>query len=185
MTPPERLTTQRLLLRPPTAGDLPALAALHADATVMAYFRSPMDRTDSDAFMARAAAHREAHGFGFWTVERRTDGAVLGLVGLLVPTFTAHFTPCVEIGWRLARTHWGQGYAGEAATATLAFGFDALGLAEIVAFTVPANRRSWRLMERLGMRRDPRDDFDHPNLPPGHALRRHVLYRIAAPTGRG
>ena len=180
MSPPDRVATARLLLRPPAAADLSALAALHADPEVMAHFRATLDREASDAFMARAAAHRAAHGFGFWTIERRQDGAVLGLVGLLVPTFDAPFTPCVEIGWRLARAEWGRGYAREAAAATLDFGFDALGLDEIVAFTVPANRRSWRLMERLGMTRDAADDFDHPNLPPGHPLRRHVLYRLGA-----
>jgi ribosomal-protein-alanine N-acetyltransferase len=103
----------------------------------------------------------------------------VGFVGLSVPRFEAHFTPCVEIGWRLAREHWGRGYAGEGARAALAFGFDALGLDEIVSFTVPRNLRSRRVMERIGMACDPAGDFDHPALPEGHALRRHVLYRMA------
>ncbi len=185
MTPPAALDTARLRLRPPVAADLDDLAAMHADPEVMAHFRTPLDRAASDAFMAQMAAHRERHGFGAWTLERRSDGAVVGLAGLLVPTFDAPFTPCVEISWRLARPHWGKGYALEAAAAALAFGFDDLGLDRIVAFTVPANQRSWRLMERLWMRRDPADDFDHPNLPHGHPLRRHVLYRRSSAAWRG
>ena len=102
----------------------------------------------------------------------------VGFVGLAVPGFQAPFTPCVEIGWRLAVEHWGHGYATEAARAALDCGFQRLGLEEIVAFTVPANRRSRRVMERLGMTWSAADDFDHPRLPPGHPLRRHVLYRV-------
>ncbi len=106
------------------------------------------------------------------------SGAFIGFVGLSVPSFTAHFTPCVEIGWRLMKEHWGNGYASEAAAACLRFGFENLKLQEIVAFTVPLNKRSIGVMERMGMSRDPADDFDHPKLLPGHPLRRHVLYRI-------
>ena len=102
----------------------------------------------------------------------------VGFVGLSVPTFEAHFTPCVEVGWRLARAHWGRGYATEAAGAALTFGFSDVGLDEVVSFTVPHNRPSRRVMQRLGMRRDPAEDFEHPSLPEGHPLRRHVLYRL-------
>jgi ribosomal-protein-alanine N-acetyltransferase len=111
-------------------------------------------------------------------VERVADGVLLGFTGLARPSFEAPFTPAVEIGWRLAAHAWGQGYATEAARAALAFGFATVGLEEIVSFTVPANERSRRVMERIGMTHDPRDDFDHPKLPPGHPLRRHVLYRL-------
>jgi RimJ/RimL family protein N-acetyltransferase len=104
--------------------------------------------------------------------------AFIGFVGLSVPRFVAHFTPCVEIGWRLSKEHWGNGYASEAATACLRFGFEKLTLKQIVAFTVPLNKRSIGVMERIGMSRNPADDFDHPNLPPGDRLRRHVLYRM-------
>ncbi|MFW5679073.1 MAG: GNAT family N-acetyltransferase [Pseudomonadota bacterium] len=180
----EALTTARLTLRPPVPADGAAHAAMHADPEVMAHFQATLEGDAHAAFMARAQAHRERHGFGFWTVERRSDGAVAGLVGLLVPTFEAPFTPCVEISWRLARPFWGKGYALEAAAACLAFGFEDLALEEIVGFTVPANRRSWRLMEQLWMVRDPADDFDHPNLPTGHPLRRHVLYRRRAAAWR-
>lgn len=110
------------------------------------------------------------------------ERAGIGAAGLAVPTFPAHFTPCVEITWRLAPEYWGHGYAQEAARAARYTAFVHLGLAEVVAFTSPENERSWRVMERLGMQRDPRDDFDHPNLPPEHPLRRHVLYRLAAST---
>ena len=103
----------------------------------------------------------------------------IGFIGLSIPQFEAHFTPCVEIGWRLARAEWGKGYASEGARAALAFGFERLGLAEIVSFTAVSNLRSRRVMERIGMQRRAAEDFDHPNLPEGHPLRRHVLYRIA------
>ncbi len=109
-----------------------------------------------------------------------TDGAFLGVTGLSRPSFEAPFTPAVEVGWRFAREAWGHGYATEAAKAAVEFGFETLGLREIVSFTVPANERSWRVMERLGMKRDPVDDFEHPRLPEGHPLRRHFLYRLRA-----
>jgi RimJ/RimL family protein N-acetyltransferase len=102
----------------------------------------------------------------------------VGFVGLNVPKLQAHFTPCVEVGWRLAYDHWGRGYATEAARAAIEFGFTNAGLDQIVSFTVPVNRRSRRVMERVGMTHSPADDFDHPNLAEGHRLRRHVLYRL-------
>lgn len=112
-------------------------------------------------------------------MERRADGEFLGFVGLAAPSFAAPFTPCVEVGWRLAPEAWGHGYATEGAREAVRFGFERLGLAQIVSFTVPANVRSRAVMERLGMTHDPADDFDHPNLPVGHPLRSHVLYRLA------
>ena len=131
--------------------------------------------------VARIRAHFARHGFGFWAVEVPGVAEFIGLVGLAVPRFEAHFTPCVEIGWRLARAHWGRGYATEAARAALDFGFRDLNLDEIVAFTVPTNRRSRAVMERIGMTRSAADDFDHPAIPEGHPLRRHVLYRARRP----
>ena len=172
------LVTERLVLRPWRPADRAPFAALNADPAVMEHFPAPLTREESDAMIARAEAHLDQHGFGPWAVEVRGGAPVIGFVGLVVPRFTAHFTPCVEIGWRLARAHWGHGYATEAARAALAFGFGTVGLAEIVSFTVPANVRSIAVMERLGMTRDPAGDFEHPNLPEGHPLRRHVLYRI-------
>jgi RimJ/RimL family protein N-acetyltransferase len=136
-------------------------------------------REESDARAARISEHFERHGFGLWAVEAMGLADFIGFAGLSTPAFTAHFTPAVEIGWRLAFEYWGQGYATEAARAALGFAFSQLQLAEVVSFTVPANQRSRRVMERLGMTRTPVDDFEHPNLPPGHALSRHVLYRLS------
>lgn len=178
MTAPE-IATERLLLRDWRDADRGPFAALNADPAVMEHFPARLDRVESDALFDRIKAGWRQDGLGLWVLERRGDGRFLGFTGLSRPSFDAHFTPAVEVGWRLAREGWGHGYATEAATAALAFGFDALALGEIVSFTVPANVRSRAVMERLGMTRDPADDFDHPRLPPGHPLRRHVLYRLA------
>jgi RimJ/RimL family protein N-acetyltransferase len=172
------LRTARLLLRHWRAEDREPFAAINADAQVAAYLPAPLTRDQSDALAARIEAHFVRHGFGLWAVEVPGAAPFIGFVGLSVPTFEAHFTPCVEVGWRLAPSFWRQGYATEAARASLALGFGVLGLAEIVSFTVPANRPSRRVMEKIGMTHDPADDFDHPALPAGHPLRRHVLYRI-------
>jgi RimJ/RimL family protein N-acetyltransferase len=171
------LRTDRLLLRPWREADLEPFAALNADPVVMEHFPKPLDRSESDAMVARVRAHFERHGFGFWAVEVPGLADIVGLVGLAIPAFEAHFTPCVEIGWRLAREHWGKGYASEAARACLRYGFEELGLDEIVAFTAQGNVRSRAVMERIGMTRRPEDDFDHPSLAEGHPLRRHMLYR--------
>lgn len=174
----DTLRTARLRLRPWDDADLDALAAMNADPEVMTYLPSPLERAASDAMAARFREHWQRCGFGPWVVEAPGVAGFLGYVGLLTATFHAHFTPCVEIGWRLVRQHWGAGHATEAARAAIADGFDRLGLSEIVSFTVPANRRSRAVMERLGMRHSPADDFEHPSLPDGHPLRRHVLYRL-------
>ena len=134
---------------------------------------------------ARVIETLEARGFGLWAVEVPGSIPFAGFVGLSIPRFEVHFTPCVEIGWRLAREAWGHGYATEGAEAALKHGFDVVGLPEIVSFTVPANLRSWRVMEKIGMRRDPADDFDHPLLPDGHRLKRHLLYRLTRDAWRG
>ena len=144
----------------------------------MAHYPKPLTRAESDAAVAYYREHFARHGFGLWAVEVPGVAEFIGYVGLAVPRFEAHFTPCVEVGWRLARAYWGRGYATEGARAALDIGFRQYGLDEIVSFTVPANRRSRAVMERLGMTHDPADDFDHPNLPEGHRLRRHVLYRL-------
>ncbi|HKE94785.1 MAG TPA: GNAT family N-acetyltransferase [Povalibacter sp.] len=174
---PLQITTQRLLLRRWTTADREPFAALNADPRVMEYLFDPLPRAESDAAADRIERHFAERGFGFWAVEIPGVVAFAGMVGLAVPRFEAHFTPCVEIGWRLAAEYWGRGYATEAASAALQSGFDHLALREIVAFTVPANTRSRAVMERLGMSRDAADDFDHPFIAAGHPLRRHVLYR--------
>jgi RimJ/RimL family protein N-acetyltransferase len=184
--PHPSVATSRLLLRLWRDDDLPAFAALNADPEVMEHFPKTLDRGESDSRVAQIREHFARHGFGLWAVEIAGGASFIGFVGLSVPTFEAPFTPCVEIGWRLAREHWGFGYATEAARAVLGLGFQRLQLGEIVSFTVPANRRSRAVMERIGMTRDPLGDFDHPLLPEGHPLRPHVLYRVrrrVGPTG--
>ena len=177
MSIPE-LRTARLLLREWEASDLAHFAALNADARVMELLLGPMSRSESDALAQRMRARFEELGFGWWAVEAPGRASFVGALGLSAPRFSAPFTPCVEIGWRFAAEHWGQGYATEAARAVLRFGFEDMGLREIVAFTVPHNRRSRAVMERLGMTRREEDDFDHPLVERGHPLVRHVLYRL-------
>jgi ribosomal-protein-alanine N-acetyltransferase len=157
--------------------DLAPFAQLNADPEVMRFFPQPLTVTEVEALITRIETHFDRHGFGFWAVELRTTGDFIGCIELNIPTFDAPFTPTVEIGWRLARRFWGQGYATEGAIAALGFGFDVLNLWEIVAFTAQINQRSIAVMERIGMHRNPEDDFDHPALPSGHHLQRHVLYR--------
>jgi RimJ/RimL family protein N-acetyltransferase len=176
MSVSRELRTERLLLRRWLPSDRSAFAALNADARVMAHLPAVLTRDESDAVAERIEWHFDRHGFGLWALEIPGTVPFAGFVGLSVPRFDAHFTPCVEIGWRLAAEHWGRGYATEAARATLAFAFGEAGLVEVVSFTVPENLRSRRVMERIGMARNPADDFDHPYVPDG--LRRHVLYRI-------
>ena len=156
---------------------------MSADPRVMEYLPTPLSPAECEALIARIESHFDQHGFGLWAVELLDRASCIGFVGLSVPRFEAHFTPCVEIGWRLAADYWGQGLATEAARAALAFGFENLGLKEIVSFTVPQNLRSRRVMERLGMTHDRSDDFDHPVLSEGHRLSRHVLYRASVGHG--
>ncbi|HEY1930977.1 MAG TPA: GNAT family N-acetyltransferase [Acetobacteraceae bacterium] len=161
--------------------DRAPFAAMSADLDVMAHLIPMPTREMSDAWIDRQQAHQAAHGFCFWAVEHRETGDFIGSIGLRHLPYTAHFTPAVEIGWRLATRFWGQGYAPEAAAASLRFSFDTLGIDEIVAITTPQNINSQRVMHKLGMTRDADDDFDHPLTPQGHPLRRCVLYRL----GRG
>lgn len=174
------LTTQRLILRPWQATDREPFAAMSADPAVMAYllaFKSPDAITH---WIQRQEAHLATHGFCLWAVESQASGEFMGTVGLMRIGYEAHFTPAVEIGWRLAHSFWGQGYAVEAARAALQLGFKERGLTEIVANTVAANRNSRRVMEKLGMTRDPAYDFDHPLVPEDNPLKRQLLYRLSA-----
>ncbi|MBV9733587.1 MAG: GNAT family N-acetyltransferase [Verrucomicrobia bacterium] len=172
------LTSPRLRLRPWRDEDLPVFAALNADPEVMEYMPKCLTREESDAMAARIREGLARCGFGLWAVEVFGVSEFVGFTGLSVPSYEAHFTPCVEIGWRLARKFWGFGYATEAARLALGYGFQVAGLEEIVSFTFVGNLRSRRVMERLGMTYSAGDDFEHPRLAEGHRLRPHVLYRI-------
>jgi RimJ/RimL family protein N-acetyltransferase len=182
MALPQELRTERLLLRRWRLEDRDAFAAMNADARVMEHFPGLMSRAQSDASAERIETHFANHGYAQWAIEIPNVTPFAGFVGLSIPRFEASFTPCVEIGWRLAAEFWGHGYATEGARAALSFGFNELHLDEILSFTVPANVRSRRVMEKIGMRHDQAGDFEHPLLPEGHPLRRHVLYRIRRPT---
>jgi RimJ/RimL family protein N-acetyltransferase len=180
-TPAGTMRTERLLMRRWLPGDRAPFAALNADPQVMAHFPTPLDRAASDAFADKIEAGFEANGFGLWVLERLDTAEFVGFTGLSVPKFSAPFTPAVEVGWRLCRAAWGRGFATEAGRQAVAVGFGGYGLAEIVSFTATGNAASQAVMRRLGMRRDPAGDFDHPALPAGHPLRRHVLYRLGRP----
>ena len=169
----EGLITERLLLRPWRDSDRAPFAALNADPVVMEHFPSTLTRAESDLFADSIAAHLDEHGWGTYAVEVVGCTSFIGYVGLAAPEWLG----AVEVRWRLAREHWGHGYATEAALAALDDGFTRLDLDEIIAITVPANERSRAVMRRIAMTHDPADDFDHPFLPAGHPLRRHVKYR--------
>ena|ERR1019366_1913936 len=158
--------------------DREPFARMNADARVMEFFPKTLTREESDATADWIESSFAKHGFGLYALELRETGEFIGFTGLAVPAFDAPFMPCVEVGWRVAFDHWGRGLATEAARAALRHGFEELGLTEIVAFTVPANERSRMVMEKIGMTRDPKADFDHPRIPEGSALRRHILYRV-------
>jgi RimJ/RimL family protein N-acetyltransferase len=169
------IRTERLLLREWREADRDDWAAMNADPEVMEFFPSTLDRAQADAAFDRISGALTERGWGLWAVEH--DDRFLGFTGLSPVGFEAAFTPATEIGWRLRRDAWGQGFAIEAARAARDFAFDDLGLGELVSFTSVGNARSRAVMERLGMTRDPADDFDNPNVPIGDPLRPHVLYR--------
>lgn len=172
------VNTSRLVLRSWREEDRESFAQMSQDAEVMRYLLPLATRGESDAWIDRQAAHEAAHGICFWAVADRETGAFLGTVGLSHIRYEAHFTPAVEVGWRLARPAWGRGLAPEAAAACLELGFATLGFGQIVANTATGNTASQRVMQKLGMTRDPADDYDHPRVPEGNPLKRQVLYRI-------
>ena len=174
------IQTPRLLLRQWRPEDREPFARMNADPRVMRFFPACLSREESGALADRIVREFEERGWGAYAAELRADGSFLGFIGLSVPGFEAHFTPCVEIGWRLAAPYWNRGLATEGASAVVRHAFDVLGLAEIVSFTTECNLPSRRVMEKIGMTRDPADDFNHPSLPEGHTLRPHVLYRLRA-----
>lgn len=172
------INTERLILRPWREDDLTPFAQLNADPRVMEYFPAVKTYQDTVEEYGRIADDFQKNGWGLWAATLAADDAFIGFIGLHPVGFTSHFTPAVEIGWRLAYEYWGKGYATEGAIATLEYAFKALDLPEIVSFTTVQNTRSRHVMEKIGMHRDPADDFDHPFLAEGHRLRKHVLYRI-------
>lgn len=178
MTGPVTLTTPRLRLRQWQDDDREPFARLCADPEVMRYFPSVVSRERSYAVVDVLARPIAERGWGFWAVERRDRGEFIGFVGITVPSHPLPCGPCVEIGWRLAREHWHQGFATEAARESLRFAFEDLALDEIVAYTAVGNAPSRAVMARLHMQCDPREDFDHPAVPVDHPVRRHCLYRL-------
>jgi RimJ/RimL family protein N-acetyltransferase len=172
------LRTPRIVLRAWRDEDFAPFAAMNADPRVMEHFPGVLTREQSDALATRIRTSLAGKGFGLWAVDVPGTTDFAGFIGLSVPSLNVPFTPCVEIAWRIAYEHWDKGIATEGARAALDAAFGELALSEVVSFTVPGNTRSRRVMERLGMRHDPRDDFDHPAFEEGDPLRRHVLYRI-------
>ncbi len=175
------LKTKRLLLRQWREEDLLPFSKMNADIRVMEYFPSTLSTKESDNLAEKIQKELQEKDYGLWAVEIPKIAPFIGFVGLHSPNFTAHFTPCIEIGWRLAFEHWRKGYAFEAASRVIKYGFNVLKLKEIVSMTASGNMRSRGLMEKLGMKHDPKDDFMHPSIPEGHPLRYHVLYRLKNP----
>ncbi len=175
-----RIVTERLVLRPFTDVDRPPFAELNAHPLVVESLGESPSRAESDALVDRFSEEMAREGWGLWAVEVAGGQPFVGMVGLHRVNAALPCAPAVEVGWRFHPDHWGHGYATEAAAASLRFGFDEAQLDEIVAFTTTLNTRSQAVMERIGMVRDPSGDFDHPRLPDGSPLRRHVLYRVTA-----
>jgi RimJ/RimL family protein N-acetyltransferase len=173
------ILSPRLRLRRWTKEDLIPYATLNADPRVMEFLRKPLNLEETEHLIERKEQSFVKNGFGFWAAELCESRELIGMVGLGVPPFAAAFTPCVEIGWRLAYDHWGKGYAPEAAQSVLRFAFDVLGIEQIVSFTTASNHRSQRVMQKIGMRYE--GEFDHPKVDESSPLRRHVLYRISRP----
>lgn len=174
----EVLQTDRLILRTWQEQDLELLYQINQDPRVMEFFPHMPDRVETQRFFDKVKEHQEQYGYSLYAVDRKDSSEFIGFVGLLVADFSAHFTPAAEIAWRLGYEHWGQGFATEAARAVLKYGFEQLSLPEIVSFTAVINARSRRVMEKIGLQYDPKDDFDHPKLDKASPLLHHVLYRL-------
>lgn len=174
------IKTDRLILRNWEKSDLAPFAAMNADPRVREFFPGVLSRQESDESVKLASDHITKWGWGFWAASLTETGEFIGFIGLQNVHFKAHFTPAVEIAWRLAFEHWGKGYATEGAKAALHHGFEVVRLNEIVSFTALQNIRSRHVMEKIGMHHDPKDDFDHPNVPDDHPLKKYVLYRLSS-----
>lgn len=174
------ITTDRIILRRWQQSDLVPFADMNADPDVMGFFERPLTREESDKSIERFSNGIEANGFGLWAAELKQDGSFIGFIGLEPVGPELPFGPTVEIGWRLQKRVWGQGLAPEGAKAVLAYGFEECGLMDVVSMTALVNKPSWRVMEKIGMKRDLDGTFDHPKVSDGHAVKRHCLYRISA-----
>jgi RimJ/RimL family protein N-acetyltransferase len=174
----ETITTSRLLLRRWRGSDRELFRAMNADPRVMEFMPGLLSPQASDDLFARIEQHFDRHGFGAFAAELIEEKAFIGYIGLAIPSFYAPFMPAVEVGWRLAFEYWGHGLATEGARAVVQHAFELQSLPSLVSFTVPQNLRSRRVMEKIGMVHDQKDDFEHPSLPAGHPMRHHVLYRI-------
>jgi RimJ/RimL family protein N-acetyltransferase len=178
MTDGPTLQSDRLIMRRWRDEDLDPFAALNADPAVMEHIQKVLTREESAGFIDRIEAEFEECGWGLWAVEVKDGAPFIGFVGLHRVPFQVKSSTAIEVGWRLAHEHWGHGYTTEAAERAVRFGYDEAGLLEVLSFTNPANVRSWKVMERIGMVRDPSSDFEHPNVPVGHHLRDHIVYRF-------
>ncbi len=172
------ITTQRLTLREWIDSDIETFVLINQDPHVIEFLPGALTRTQTLAFVDRIKLHFKQNGYGLWAVSLNETGEFIGFVGLSIPSFSSHFTPCVEVGWRLSSQYWGNGYATEAAQKAIETGFSQFNLKEIVSFTTEKNIRSIRVMEKIAMKRNSDDDFLHPNLATNHPLSKHVLYRI-------
>lgn len=181
---PKSITTDRLLLRRWLPEDSAAFANMNADRQVMEFFPDVLTQESSDAMVGRIQQQFDEHGFGLWAVEVPGMVKFAGFIGLMVPRFDAHFTPCIEIGWRLSVETWGRGYATEGANAVLDFAFDRLNPREVVSMTTVKNQRSRRVMQKIGMTHDPADNFMHPLVSAESHIAPHVLYRLSAEAHR-
>jgi RimJ/RimL family protein N-acetyltransferase len=181
----EFLRTARLLLRRWKVSDLEPFALMNADAKVMECYPNVLTFEQSQSMIERIESRFDNEGFGLWAVEVIATGDFIGYVGLGPAKFDSHFTPCVEIGWRLASSHWGKGYAPEAAEEVIGDAFGRLELEELVSFTSKLNLKSIRVMKKIGMINEPQDDFLHPSLEDGHHLKPHVLYRLSKKSWSG
>jgi RimJ/RimL family protein N-acetyltransferase len=177
----KKLETDRLILRQWRDSDIPIFAKMNRDPKVMEFFPALLSEEEAENFVARIRAHFQKHGYGLFAVELKNEKTFIGFVGLSIPQFEAPFMPAVEIGWRISSQYFGQGYATEAAKKILGFAFNNLKLKEVVSFTVPENKASRRVMEKIGMKRDLSGDFFHPKLEKDHPFSLHVLYRIKNP----
>jgi RimJ/RimL family protein N-acetyltransferase len=172
------IETARLRMRTWREEDAEPYYQINQDPRVTQYLLGALTIEQVEAFLLRVNEQQEKQGYTLWATELKSTGELIGFIGLNYTDFPAHFTPAVEIGWRLGSSHWGQGYATEGAKAVLEYGFKTCSLKEIVSFTVPENVRSIRVMEKIGLKRDPDGNFPYPKLPEDHPLSSHVLYRI-------